>query len=408
MPARAGDRRLAAGIVAGTLLAYVFQLVGGRLLGPDGFAPVSVLWTLMFLTGTVGLTPVEQLVAREATAGRRVLTRRSWAIGAVVLLTALAAGTFTTVTNEALFLGERGFIVLGVLIVVSTAPLFLARGLAIGQRRFDLYGLMLGLEGLGRLVVGGVGLLVVGGPVGLAWGVAMGPALGLLVPTLRFERRATRPASGGAATFLAPYIGASGASQLLLAGAPLAVAALGGAPATISIVFVTFTLFRAPVTTVYLVQGRLLNLLVRLELAGDVDRIARIRRRIELAGLAAVTFAGVTGWLIGPGVVALLYGDAFRPEPIVAALAATGVAGAGLAQLLGQLLVAEGRTAVLAQRWAIGLTVAVGVLLAGPSLLGVDPALTVAVAFAAGEVTAAAAMARRTAAAAPGQDPVRE
>jgi len=354
-----------------------------------------VLWTLMFLTGTVGLTPVEQYVAREATAGRRVLTRRSSAIVAVAVVTALVAGTFTALTNDALFLGERGFIVLGVLIVVATGPLFIARGLAIGQRRFDLYGLMLALEGIGRLVVGGVGLLVVGGPVGLAWGVALGPALGLLVPTLRFERRATRPAAGGAGAFLAPYIGASGASQLLIAGAPLAVAALGAAPATISIVFVTFTLFRAPVTIVYLVQGRLLNLLVRLELDGARDRVGRIRRRIELGGLAAVLLAGVTGWTLGPSVVATLYGEAFRPEPLVAALAATPVAGAASAQLLGQLLVAEARTAVLARRWAVGLATALGVLVVGPPLLGTAPAVTVAAAFAVGELAAAAAMAGR-------------
>jgi O-antigen/teichoic acid export membrane protein len=386
----------------------VFQLVGGRTLGPELFAPVSVLWTLMFLTGTVALTPVEQFVAREATAGNRVLTRRASAIVAVVLLTALAAGTFTALTVDGLFLGERGFIVLGVLIVVATAPLFVSRGLAIGQRRFDLYGLMLGLEGVGRLVVGGIGLLVVGGPVGLAWGVALGPALGLLVPTLRFERRATRPASDGAATFLAPYIGASGASQLLLAGAPLAVAALGAGPATISIIFVTFTLFRAPVTIVYLVQGRILNLLVRLGLTGETARIARIRRTIELGGLVAVALAGVTGWLVGPGVVALLYGEAFRPEPLVAALAATGVAGAGIAQLLGQLLVAEGRTAMLARRWAVGLGVALVVLAAGPALAGLDPAVAVAAAFAAGELAAAAAMARRTDAAGPGHEGPRD
>ena len=98
----------------------MFQLVGGRLLGPELFAPVSVLWTLMFLTGTVALTPVEQYVAREATAGHRVLTRRSSAIVAVIVLTAVAAGTFTAVTNDALFLSERGFIVLGVLIVTAS------------------------------------------------------------------------------------------------------------------------------------------------------------------------------------------------------------------------------------------------------------------------------------------------
>jgi O-antigen/teichoic acid export membrane protein len=379
----------------------VFQLAGGRLLGPELFAPVSVLWTLMFLTGTVALTPVEQYVAREATAGRRVLTRRARAIAAVVVLTGTAAGTFTALTRDTLFTGERGFVVLSVLMVAATAPLFLARGLAIGQRRFDLYGLMLGLEGLGRLLLGGVGLLVVGGPVGLAWGVALGPALALTVPTFRFERRARRPAATDAGAFLAPYIGASGASQLLLAGAPLAVAALGAGPATISIVFVTFTLFRAPVTIVYLLQGRLLELLVRLALAGDTARVTRIRRGIETGGVLAVTFAGVTGWLLGPGVVALLYGDAFRPAPLVAALAATGVAGAGLAQLLGQLLVAEGRTGMLARRWTVGLTVALLMLVTGPLLLGLEPAVAVAAAFAAGELAAAAAMARRTGVVAP-------
>ena len=385
---------MAGGIVVGTLLAYVFQLLGGRLLGPEAFAPVSVLWTLMFLTGTIGLTPIEQFVAREATAGRRVLTRRSWSIAVVVTLTASSAGSFTWLTRDTLFIGERGFVVLGVLIVVATAPLFLARGLAIGQRRFDLYGLMLGLEGVGRLIVGGIGLLVVGGPVGLAWGVAVGPALALAVPTFRFERRATLPASGRAGAFLAPYIGASGASQLLLAGAPLAAAALGAGAATISIIFVTFTLFRAPVTIVYLVQGRLLNLLVRLELAGDVRMLRRIRRGIELGGLAAVTLAGVTGWSIGPGVVGLLFGAAFRPEPLVAALAATGVAGAGLSQLLGQLLVAEGRTGALARRWAVGLGTALLVIIALPLTTALNPAVIVGTAFAAGELAAAAAMSR--------------
>jgi len=398
--ARTGDRWLAGGIVAGTLLAYVFQLVGGRLLGPEAFAPVSVLWTLMFLTGTVGLTPVEQYVAREATAGRRVLTRRARAISVVIGLTAVTAGAFALLTREALFGGESGFVVLAVMTVAATAPLFLARGLAIGQRRFDLYGLMLGLEGVGRLMVGGLGLLIVGGPVGLAWGVALGPALGLLVPTLRFERRATLPAAERAGTFLAPYIGASAASQLLLAGAPLAVAALGAGPATISIVFVTFTLFRAPVTIVYLVQGRLLNLLVRLELAGETARIGRIRRAVLVGGLVAVTLAGVTGWLVGPGVVTLLYGAPFRPEPLVAALAATGVAGAALSQLLGQLLVAGGQTRALARRWVLGLSVAIAVLLIGAASDPLTPAATVAAAFAAGELAAAAAMARR----APGRD----
>jgi O-antigen/teichoic acid export membrane protein len=143
------------------------------------------------------------------------------------------------------------------------------------------------------------------------------------------------------------------------------------------------------------VQGRLLNLLVRIELAGEMARIGRIRRSILLGGLVAVAFAGLTGWLLGPWVVTLLYGAPFRPEPLVAALAATGVAGAAVSQLLGQLLVAAGSTGLLARRWAVGLGVATLVLITGAVIGTFSPAVTVATAFAAGELCAAAAMARR-------------
>jgi O-antigen/teichoic acid export membrane protein len=380
----------AAGIVASTLLAYAYQLVGGRLLGPEAFAPVSVLWTLMFLTGTVALTPGEQYVAREATAGRRVVARASWPLLVLVLATAAAAVTFTTLTREALFGGEPAFILIAVALVATTAPLFVVRGLSIGHRRFDRYGAMLTLEGIGRLALGAAGVALVGGSAGWAWGIGLGPLLGLLVAPRRLDRLATAPPSGGAGAFLAPYVGASAASQLLIAGAPLAVAALGAEAATISIVFVTFTLFRAPVTIVYLLQGRLLNAVVRLQLAGAVDRLERTRRRILAAGVAAILSAGGVAWLVGPDVVELLYGAEFRPDRTVAVVAATGVAGAALAQLLGQLLVAAGRTTALAVRWTTGLAVAGAVLVALPAA----PDVTVAVAFAAGTLTAAAGMTR--------------
>ena len=380
----------ALGIVASTLLAYAYQLVGGRLLGPEAFAPVSVLWTLMFLTGTVALTPCEQYVAREATAGRRVLARASWPLLGLVLATAAASVSFTALTRDALFRGEAAFVLIAAALVATTAPLFVVRGLAIGHRRFDRYGAMLTLEGVGRLAFGALGVLVVGGSAGWAWGIGLGPALGLLVAPRRLDGLATAPASGRVGAFLAPYVGASAASQLLIAGAPLAVAALGAGPATISIVFVTFTLFRAPVTVVYLLQGRLLNAVVRLQLAGATERLERTRRRILAAGGAAIASAGAVAWAVGPQVVVLLYGAEFGPDRTVAALAATGVAGAALAQLLGQLLVAEGRTAALALRWSAGLAVGAVLLV----VLPVPPATAVAGAFAAGTLTAAAGMAR--------------
>ena len=351
----------------------------------------------MFLTFTIGLTPIEQYVAREATAGNRVLTDRSFAIAAVVLLTTFVAGSFTTLTLDNVFLGQTGFVWVSVLMVLTIAPVFIARGLAIGQNRFDHYGASLALEGIGRLVFAWLGLAVVGGPVGLAWGIAFGPLLALLVPSFAFERRASKPASGGAGAFLAPYIGASTASQVMLAGSPIAAAALGATPVVVSVIFGTVSLFRLPVTIVYLMQGRLLNLLVRLRLERDDIRIQLIRRRIQVSGAVAILVGSVAGWSVGPGTVSLVFGPEFRPDPLIAALIAAGMISATVAQLHGQLLVAEGLTSTLARRWALGLVVAIVVVIASTWLDGPGPAITISAAFAAGELTAAAAMARRRA-----------
>ncbi|MGA0830658.1 MAG: hypothetical protein ACO3RG_04415 [Nitriliruptoraceae bacterium] len=99
------------------------------------------------------------------------------------------------------------------------------------------------------------------------------------------------------------------------------------------------------------------------------------------------------GWeagAAGPAGAGRRSGGESRPERTGAARAATGVAGAALAQLLGQLLVAEGRTAALALRWSAGLAVATALLVLLPSA----PAVAVAAAFAAGTLTAAAGMAQ--------------
>ena len=61
-------------IVGGSLVAgvgaYAYQLLGGRTLGAEAFAPVSVLLTIHFLTFIVLLLPIEQLVVRRLTLDR--------------------------------------------------------------------------------------------------------------------------------------------------------------------------------------------------------------------------------------------------------------------------------------------------------------------------------------------------
>ena len=68
-----GTGFMVAGALIGAVGAYLFQVYGGRSLGPDAFAPVSVLWTTFFILATVLLVPVEQYVTREVASGRRAI-----------------------------------------------------------------------------------------------------------------------------------------------------------------------------------------------------------------------------------------------------------------------------------------------------------------------------------------------
>src|SRR5690606_21813514 len=116
--------------------------------------------------------------------------------------------------------------------------------------------------------------------------------------------------------FLSGYVGGSSSSQLLLAGAPLAVLLLGGDDATVSTIFVTFTLFRGPLTLIYALQGRVLPHLVGLAHEGNREQLTKVTRKVVLVGAALAVLGGLAGWLLGPAIVDLLYDT--RPTALVA------------------------------------------------------------------------------------------
>jgi O-antigen/teichoic acid export membrane protein len=149
----------------------------------------------------------------------------------------------------------------------------------------------------------------------------------------------------------------------------------------VSIIFVTFTLYRAPLTLIFSLQGRILPFLVSLTADESRSRLAGIARNVVLAGMGLAALGGLVGWLVGPEVVGLLFTDEFVPARGLAALAAAGVMAAAAAQVAGQVLVAEGRTSRLAVAWLTGLIVAVAVMF----LYQPEPGLRVAAGFAIGE-----------------------
>ena len=375
-----GTALLLAGTLVGAVAAYLFQAFGNRTLGEAAFAPIAQLWTVFFILVTVALIPLEQYVTREASRGRRVLRDDRKVVVVTTLGTATVGGAVALAFLDSLFAGDRLFIAFLVLLPIGYATLTVGKGVLAGHRRFGHMGWLLFWEGVVRLIAAFVLIAIATSARSLAWAMVLAPFAALGTRFWRFDRETAEVDSTRASGFLGAYIAGSGASQMLLAGAPLAIALLGGAPELVSTVFLTFTLFRGPLTLIYSLQGRILPFLVRI--AEDGGGFGAITKRIVVAGLGLAGLGGAVGWLIGPEVVELLF-DA-SPDRLVTALAAAGVVAASTTQISGQVLVALGGTGRLAGAWIAGLIAA---LIALP-LIGLTPDRTVAVAFLVGELAA--------------------
>ncbi len=391
---RRGTAMMFAGTAFSAIEAYIFQVIGGRLLGADGFAPVSVMWTLLFLGFTVFLLPLEQLVIRRKVLGMRSSRRLGGADRSVVAIigaATAAATTFAIVARDSLLGGEAGFIPIAAVMFVGHGILALGRGNLAGTHRFAAYGLVVVLDAAAKL--GGAILVAVmdWGAVALGWALVVSPVVVLAVRPFRAAPVASaedEADGGGDLRFVGAYVVATAASQTVLAAGPLVVGMLGAAPAAISVFFVTMTLFRGPMSASYNLVARILPAATRRAVAGDDRELDRWVLRLLVGGIGASLVVGFAAALVGPAVVALLYGDDFRPQAWLSGLAAVGVI-AGMAGLVTtQILVARGRTDRLAMVWITAVVLA-GVTIA---LIPGEPALRVAVAFCIAEVGALAGL----------------
>jgi O-antigen/teichoic acid export membrane protein len=383
------------GTIVAALGAYALQFVGGRALGPEGFAPVSAIWTLMFIITSVVHLPMEQQVTRMVARGQDLRSGRRILLGAIAVAT-LAGVAFVVATRATLFEGDSAYATQAAVLFAAVGIAAVRRGELAGSTAYRSYGYATIAQTVAMLLIGVAALMLVGTAHGLIWGLALGPLANLLFRPLRGGRPdpvesvskttspdADEPTHG---RFLGAYVGASVSSQGLLAAGPLAVMLIGGTAASVSILFVTFTLFRAPLTLLYAMQARVLPVLVRLHLGGESRRLSATMVRIVAAGAVLAPLGFATGWILGPQVIELLYGAAFSPDTVVAATIAAGVVLATATHLAGQVLVAKGQTGRLAIAWTAGLLVAAVSLV----VLTGTPAARVGVAFLLGEASALA------------------
>ncbi|MGH8907803.1 MAG: lipopolysaccharide biosynthesis protein [Egibacteraceae bacterium] len=398
-----GTAAVLAGSMASGVGAYLFQVVGTRTLGDEGYAPISVLWTIQYLVLTIALLSVEAYVTRAVTlhASDAAALRRGvkgLAIWTVGVSAALCAATWKWA--EALFHGDGSgeFAVIAGLIVLSFGAYVIIRGWLAGSYRFAQYGMATGIESMGRVALVLPIALFAPSPELIAWTLPLGPFLVVLWWWLAVHNRPfagpRRPPSlpeadagenGSTSRYLAATTIANVASQTLLAAGPLVLLPLGASAAETSVFFVTSTAARAPlVFAIGGVLSRVLPPLTRVARAGEYARLRRIALWTVVTGATLAALAAVVASWIGPTVIALLFGGDFRPDRWFIALTAAGVVGATAALGLNQILIAMSAESRLIGPWT-------SALLAGAltiAVTGGSPTMRVVTAFVVGEAVA--------------------
>jgi O-antigen/teichoic acid export membrane protein len=370
-----GTAAVVLGSLIAAVLAYVFQVFGGRVLGPEAFAPIGILWTIQFLAMQVLYQPLEHLVNRDTGAGRPPGIRR-------VLWFGLAAGGLTAVGVWLFggdYFGAPVHVWMSGILVFGYALFGYVRGRLAGTDRFGGFGIVTGAEATVRVLLAVV-FVALALDHGLGWAMVLAPFVALV--WLPRVGTAGRPAD--LRRNLPPLVGASFFAQALLGLAPLAVAVLGVGPAAVSIVFLTFAMYRGPLWILQGVMARVLPVFVRQVEANAHHRLRAWMVRLA-AGCAALSAVGfVLGATIAPAVFALLLGEEFRPPTWLSALVAAGVVIAAGGGLMNQVLLALDRLGSMTLAWGLGFAAAVAVTF----LVPIEPVTRTALGFLVGEVVA--------------------
>ncbi|MEY2454877.1 MAG: hypothetical protein QOD92_4451 [Acidimicrobiaceae bacterium] len=380
-PLPEGTLEVGVGLVLAGLSAYGFTVVAARALGKTDYAPLSVLWAMVFLAGPGFFLPLEQEVSR-ALAARRALgtgtgpvVRRAAMFGGVIcalLVTATIAASPVLVSQ---LFDHDWLLMLGLLLgMVGYCIELLARGTYSGLGRFRPYSIVIGAEGLVRFLIC-AGLAVAGvtyaGWYGLALGIAPLVAVALSV---RGQHDLITEGPD------APWSELSSALGALLAGSVLAMALVNGGPIAMKLLagkgedekvaafFTAVIIARIPLFLFQAVQAALLPKLSALASAGRFEEFKKGFRRLVAVIGGAGFIAVVAATLIGPNAIEILYGSDYTLGHRTVGLLAAGSVLFMLAQAMAQAVIALGGHTRMALCWAVSVLTFVVFTAAGHDL----------------------------------------
>ncbi len=373
---QAVDRREAALLSIGTLssglLAYAFNVLAARSLGPEVYGAVGALWAGMFLISVLLFRPVEQTVSRAVADqvargldARPAVRSAAWlALGLTLLALGAMAMAWVPLTNG--LFGGRDVLTASLMVgVAGYAASYFTRGLLGGVRWFEGYGLLLLADGGVRLVVA-LPLLFVASVEVAAVAIAAAAIGGAVAPLFSSRRKRLRAISegevegsfavGAAARFALPAAVIAGCEQILICGGPLLVLIVGGpdAAGAAGVLFAATLLLRAPVFAFQGVAASLLPNLTTFQARGDHARLHRATMLVAICmtGFAALLALGAV--VAGPWAMEVLYGPEFQATRMDLALLAIGIGGFLAAGTFCQALLAREQGGRAAALWSVG------------------------------------------------------
>ncbi len=367
MPLPEGTLPVAIGLMVAGLSSFAFFAVGEAALGSEeAFKPVVSMWFATFALAPGCFLPLEQELGR-ALAARRALNQGGRpVVMKVIALGAILAGVITAVLLAFSswlagdYFGDNWVMVVALIISIAAyAPTHLARGICSGSGRFQSYAVVLGADGLVRVLLC-VALAVIGvssvGAFGLA--VAVAPLAGVIFVSSRGQLR-TEPGPEASWSEVTPNLG------WLLLGSLMAASLVNAGPIATSLLagdneeaFVTrfgqgVILARIPLFLFQAVQAALLPRLSRQAAAGEMAEFRSGFKRLMRLVLAVGIVGTVGSWFLGPFAADLLFGADLTRRTLTILAAGSAFYMLGLA--IAQAVIALHGHAQVALGWTIGM-----------------------------------------------------
>lgn len=399
-PLPEGTLVVGGGLVVNGLATFAFLGIAGRVLGPEDFAPLSVMWALVFFAGPGLFLPLEQEVSRALAnrwarnLGVGTVVRQAATIGAVTCaVVGVVALVLWPFELEELLRGDVALFVAFLVGTVGYAAVHLTRGVLAGEGRFGGYARLFVGEGVPRVVLAGV-LGVLGVEVVGAYGalVALAPFLGVLYG-LRGEHELVTEGPtaewGELLAAMGSLLVASLSAAFLLNAGTLAVERLAtpSQDEEAGIFLAALVVARVPLFLFQAVQATLLPKLSALAGAG---RFAEFKSRLGrlISVVVAIGLLGTVGAaLLGPTAVHLMFGEDYAVGGPDLAMLALAMGLFMVAVSLGQALIALSGQAWVAVGWATG-----AILFVVATALGDDLFFRVEVGLLVGSGSAAAVL----------------